>query len=240
MLNAKRALQLALAVVIATAAAALATTTSHASGQASHATEPSSVKIDNPYFPLVPGTTNIYTGIKDGQKAMEFFEVTGKTKKILGVTTRVVRDRLYLGGFLFEDTVDWFAQDKAGTVWYYGEATRTLDHSGHVVSTEGSFLAGVNGARQGIFMPARLVIGTEYQQEFAKGHAEDHFKIINLSAKVTVPAGTFKNTLLTHEWTPLEPTVLSEKNFAKGIGTVNEHDTKGSDEHLELLTVLHG
>jgi hypothetical protein len=245
MLKAERAYQVVLAMLVAVAATVVAASAARASGQAQLRLGPSDQtgfvqKIDNPYFPLAPGTTDVYTGSKDRKKALEFFEVTNKTKMILGVACTTIHDRLYLDGFLAEDTWDWYAQDRAGTVWYFGEATKELDPAGHVISTEGSFQAGLNGARQGIFMPARPVAGTTYQQEFYKGHAEDHFKILNLSSSVTVPAGTFQKTLLTSEWTPLEPAVLSEKNFARGIGTVAERDIKGSNEHLELAAVLHG
>lgn len=88
-------------------------------------------------------------------------------------------------------------------------------------------------------MPAHPVVGATYQQEFYKGHAEDRFKILSLSDTVKIPAGTFKNTMLTAEWTPLEPTVRGGKIYARGIGNIREFDLKGGNEHLELVTVLH-
>lgn len=196
-------------------------------------------KIDNPYFPLIPGTTSTYSGKKDKKNAVDIVEVTNNTKKILGVACREVHDRLYLNGALAEETLDWYAQDRAGTVWYFGEATRTLNPAGRVVSTEESFRAGVNGARPGIMMPAHPTVGATYQQEYYKGHAEDHFKVMSMSANVTVPAGSYKDTLLTNEWTPLEPGALSGKNYARGVGTIREFDIRGGDEHLELVTIRH-
>ncbi|MGI8615057.1 MAG: hypothetical protein ACR2KL_14115, partial [Nocardioidaceae bacterium] len=198
-----------------------------------------STDIDNPYFPLRPGTTNVYTGEKDGKSAYETHFVTDQTELIIGVSTRVVLDRLYLDGYLAEDTQDWYTQDSLGNVWYFGEDTRTLDRFGHVLSREGSFRAGVDGALPGIFMPAHPRVGQTFQQEFYPGQAEDRAVVLSLDATVTVPAGTFRNTLQTREWTPLEPGVRSDKNFAVGIGTVKEIDVVGGDEHLELLVVLH-
>src|SRR5207244_1957123 len=87
-------------------------------------------QIDNPYFPLAPGTTYQYTGSKDDRAAVDLFTVTDQTKVILGVTTRVIHDRLYLDGVLAEETFDWFAQDDEGTVWYFGEDTKQLDAQG--------------------------------------------------------------------------------------------------------------
>jgi hypothetical protein len=230
---------------LAVAAAAVPLWTSPATGQPAPAQSAPSQggfarEIDNPYFPLTPGTTNIYTGARDGKTALEIFEVTHLTKKILGVQTRVVHDRLFLNNSLAEDTLDWFAQDRAGTVWYFGEATRTLDPAGHVISTDGSFQAGVGGARQGIFMPAHPRVGATYQQEFFTGHAEDRFTILSLSATVKVPAGRFTKAMLTNEFTPLEPDVRSAKNYVRGIGTVREFDTRGGNEHLDLVAVVHG
>src|SRR5689334_22566742 len=111
-------------------------------------------KIDNPYFPLKPGTTFIYRGETDGTPTRDVMTVTHQTKEILGVTTTVVHDRVYEDGVLTEDTFDWYAQDEDGNVWYFGEDTKELDENGNVTSTEGSWEAGVNGAEPGIVMLA--------------------------------------------------------------------------------------
>jgi hypothetical protein len=196
--------------------------------------------VDNPWFPLKPGTTLTYTGVKDGKRARNVFQVTHRTEKIEGVRATVIRDRLYLDGKLGEDTTDWYAQDKRGDVVYLGESTRKLDANGRLTDTEGSWKTGVNGARPGIFMPAHPKVGQTFRQEFFKGHAEDHFKILSMRASVRVPALSSKHALKTEEWTPLEPDVISNKYYVRGIGTVREVDVKGSDEHLELVSVRRG
>ena len=137
-----------------------------------------STTIDNPFFPLVPNTTYVYVGTTEGSAARDEFAVTRRTKMILGVTCREVRDRGYVDGVLEEDTLDWFAQDKGGNVWYFGEDTKELDANGNVISTEGSWQAGVNGAQPGIVMEADPHVGDTYQQELSVGVAED---------KATVP-----------------------------------------------------
>lgn len=102
--------------------------------------------VTNPLFPLTPGTTLVYSGIKDGKTALDLFAPSTRTKVIDGVTTRVVEDRLFLGGFLEERTSDYYAQDTCGNVWYFGEDTAELDRRGRVITTEGSFHAGIDGA----------------------------------------------------------------------------------------------
>jgi hypothetical protein len=211
-----------------------------ASGLAATPARPTPRPIDNPYFPLRPGTTYVYEGSRDGKRAVDVMTVTDDVKVIEGVPCVVVRDRTYLGGHLEERTEDWYAQDAAGAVHYYGEATAELDEHGHVVSTEGSWQAGVNGARAGVFMPAHPRVGQTGLQEFYKGHAEDHFQVLSLSASVSVPNGTYEHALLTKEWTPLEPGVIDHKYYAKGIGTVKEQTVKGGSELLVLDAVVHG
>src|SRR5207253_316772 len=131
-----------------------------------------------------------------------------KTKLIHGVRCTEIDDRLYLKGRLGERTKDWYAQDARGNVWYFGEATAELDQRGRVKSREGSWRAGVGGARAGIVMPAQPRIGQSMRQEFYKGHAEDHFQVLSVSTPVRVPYIASKRALLTKEWTPLEPGVI--------------------------------
>jgi hypothetical protein len=186
----------------------------------------------NPWFPLRPGTVYVYTGVRDGKPARDVLTVTHQTKRINGAPCVVVRDRLFLQGRLAERTTDWYTQDAQGNVWYYGEDTAELDSRGRVVSTEGSWQAGVDGAVPGIFMPAQPRVGASYRQEFYKGHAEDHFRIIGLFSAIGQ-----KNALLTQEWTPLEPGVLDHKLYVRGVGTVLEQSVKGGNERLELVSL---
>jgi hypothetical protein len=197
-------------------------------------------RVDNPWFPLTPGTTLIYRGVKDGEPTRDVVTVTNRTKLIQGVRCTVVRDLLYLNGKLAERTSDWYAQDAKGNVWYYGEATAELDPKGRVKSTEGSWQSGVHGARAGMFMPAQPRVGQSFRQEYFKGQAEDHFQILSLNASVKVPYTSSKHALLTKEWTPLEPDVLDHKLYVRGIGNVKEQTVKGPNERLVLVAVRRG
>jgi hypothetical protein len=191
--------------------------------------------VDNPWFPLQPGTTRIFTGTKDGRAARDVYRVTTATKVVGGVPTRVVDDQLFLDGQLEETTSDFYTQDKSGAVWYFGEDTKELDAKGKVVSTKGSWLTGVDGAQPGIFMEPDPVPGHRHRQEYLKGQAEDFFQVVDLHSSVTVPYGTVRDALLTKEWTPLEPGVLDHKYYARGIGQVQEISIKGPTEELDLV-----
>jgi hypothetical protein len=194
-------------------------------------------QVDNPWFPLPPGTVSVYRGMKDGQAARDVFTVSRETKVIEGVRATAIDDRLYLRGRLAERTTDWYAQDKLGNVWYLGERTATLDAAGKVKSTDGSWQAGVDGARAGIYMPAHPKVGQSGQQEFYKGHAEDRYEVLSLSAHVHTPAASSRRALRTRETTALEPGVIDEKLYVRGIGTAREQSVKGDHERLVLTSI---
>jgi hypothetical protein len=200
------------------------------SGSAAAADRPGfTAKVDNPWFPLTPGTTYHYTGVKDGKRSRDVMTVTRRVTTIDGAPCVAVHDVLYLAGRLEEKTTDWYSQDGAGNVWYFGESTEELAPDGHVTSREGSWRAGVHGAKPGIFMFAQPQVGHGARQEFYEGHAEDHFQVLSVR----------KTTLLTKEWTPLEPGVIDHKLYKRGVGTVLEQTIKGGDERNTLVSVTH-
>jgi hypothetical protein len=198
-------------------------------------------RVDNPWFPLKPGSTYVYRGRKDGDATREQVAVFTATKTILGVRATVVGDKLYArrGGrwSIAERTRDWYAQDRPGNVWYLGEATAEIGPGGAVVSREGSWQAGVDGARAGIFMPSHPHRGQSGIQEMYAGEAEDRFRVLSLSASVRTPAASSDRALLTREWTPLEPGVVDHKLYVRGIGTVREETVQGGDELNELVAM---
>jgi hypothetical protein len=197
-----------------------------------------SPNVTNGLFPLTPGTTLVYTGTKDGKQALDLFATTSRTRVIDGVTTRVVEDRLYLNNRLHERTSDYYAQDRCGNVWYFGEDTAELDRHGNVTSTEGSFHAGVDGAEPGVFMQANPQVDRKFRQEWYQGHAEDQFSVIDRSTPVTVPYGSFDHALRTRELTVLEPAVLDNKYYVEGIGEVAEVSVQGPHEVLRLVEII--
>ena len=193
--------------------------------------------VDNEYLPMVPGTTFVYEGeTEDGLEHNEVY-VTHETKEILGVTCTVVRDKVWVEGELAEDTLDWFAQDEDGNIWYFGEYSEEYEN-GEVVSTEGSWEAGVDGAEPGILMPANPRPGDSYQQEYYEDVAEDMAKVLRLNASASVPYGDFEDCLKTKEWTPLELGTVEHKYYASGVGLVLVVELKGGHVRIELIDIL--
>ena len=188
--------------------------------------------INNPLLPLIPGTTFVYVGGSESNVVT----VTHKTVVILGVTCVEVHDVVYSDGELIEDTLDWFAQDKAGNVSYFGENTHELEN-GLIVSLEGQWTAGVDGAKPGIVMEAHPKLGDFYRQEFLLGTAEDLAEVTGLNESVDVPAGHFDGCLKFRETTPLEPDAMEDKFYAPGIGLVREADPDGTTR-LELVQII--
>jgi hypothetical protein len=217
-------------LVVAVAGTALATATVALPSRA-HAADRGQVdpasfvnRIDNPWYPLAVGSTRVYRGVEGGTPSRDIVTVISGTKTILGVRCVVVHDNLYVDGRLAERTTDWFAQDRKGNVWYFGEATAELGR-GRVTTTKGSWQAGVDGARPGIVMPAHPRVGQVFRQEYLQGIAEDRFEILSLSTRVDVPYVSSRRALETKEWTPLEPGLTEQKYYVRGVGLVREGST---------------
>jgi hypothetical protein len=187
----------------------------------------------NPFFLLVPGYTRIY---KSGTETITV-AVTAETKVIEGVTCAVIHDVVEDNGRVIEDTYDWYAQDKDGNVWYFGEATQAFKNG--TSSTKGSWEAGVDGAKPGVVMwtSSTAKIGEAYRQEYYAGHAEDMGKVLSLTESATTPAASCDGTcLLTEDTTPLEPDVLERKYYAPGVGFILEIKPK-TGAKVELVEV---
>jgi len=190
--------------------------------------------VTNPFFPLTPGSTRFYES-SDGAET-NTVEVLSETRTILGISTTIVHDQVFDDGELIEDTFDWYAQDSEGNVWYLGEDSKELEN-GQVVSTEGSWEAGVDGAQAGIVMWADPAahIGEEYRQEFAEGEAEDVAKVVAAGESVTVPFGSFSGCIRTEDRNPLESGSTENKVYCPDVGTVLEFPVESPTERTELV-----
>jgi hypothetical protein len=190
--------------------------------------------IDNPYLPYPSGASWTYEGTEDGETEQVKVTVTPQHKEIMGISATVVRDTVTVDGEVVEDTYDWFAQDRDGNVWYLGEDSTEFEN-GKAVSTKGSWEAGVDGALPGIVMQAHPEVGQAYRQEYYVGEAEDLAEVGGLDATESVPFGDFDQLLVIKEWNPLEPDVVEEKYFARGVGLVLEVKTEGGEGRGELI-----
>ena len=185
----------------------------------------------NPYFPLVPGTTRVF---KSGGE-IETVKVTDQTKMIQGVKTIIVEDEVAdeCSGKVTEKTQDFFAQMIDATVWYFGEITQSISENG-LISTDGSFLAGVDGAKAGIIMKATPQVGDVYRQEFSLGEAEDAAEVTSTTGtESTHGASCSGNCVVTRDFTPLEPGGDEQKFYAPGVGVFLEIDSTGARNELQ-------
>jgi hypothetical protein len=195
-------------------------------------------QVDNPYFPLAPGTTFLYRGQEDNEPETDVVNVTHQTKTILGIQATVVADLVTQNGAPTEFTNDWYAQDNVGNVWYLGE--QVFDFvNGHWVPASDSWESGVDGAQPGIIMEAHPAAGDVYAQEHYPGHAMDMAKTATTDDTRTVPYGTFDHVLKSWECTPLEPLVRDLKYYAPKVGEIQEATVTGGSANLVLVSVTH-
>ena len=198
-------------------------------------------RIDNPYWPMRKGSRWVYRETdNEGAKQRVVVTVTRRTKLIAnGVRARVVRDIVTEKGVPVEVTSDYYAQDRAGNIWYLGEATTEYEN-GKPVSTEGSFEAGVDGAQAGVIMPAKPRVGLAYREEYYKGHAEDKARIVSLREQAGVPFGHFTRVLMTRNTNPLEPKSVEFKFYARGVGPVLAIGVSGGSDREDLVSFRKG
>jgi hypothetical protein len=200
-------------------------------------------RIDNPYWPMSPGTRWVYRETDTtGARRDVTITVTDETRTIAnGITARVVRDLVTEAGAVVEATDDWYAQDGDGNIWYLGEATAEYEN-GQVVSRAGSFEAGVDGAQPGVAMPADPQPGMSYRQEYYAGQAEDNAAVVTVGEEhVEVPYGYFDtDVLMTRDLVPLEPHVQELKFYARGIGPLLSVHTDGAGGRAELVQFTRG
>jgi hypothetical protein len=194
--------------------------------------------VDNPYFPLKPGTGFHFKGVRGKTPQLDDAVVISRTVTILGVKCTVVRDTVSEHGRPIERTFDFYAQDKQGNVWYMGEDAFELKN-GKFAKASDSWRGGVDGAKPGVIMLAHPRAGVSYRQEYyPPGEALDQAHVLGYSASVKVPYGTFKHVLVTSDFSPLEPQT-EHKFYAAGIGEISEKVVKGHHEAFELVSVTH-
>jgi hypothetical protein len=207
------------------------------------------LNIDNPYFPLVAGTTFTYeANTKDGCE-VDVVVVTNDTRVIDGVTTRVVHDSIFDGetcttapSALTEDTFDHYAQDVSGNVWYFGEDTFDCEGASNCSPGEGAWIAGVNGAVPGIIMLANPRSGDTYRQEFSPGIAEDQATVtaVGITARLRrddALQSSFTNCIVTKEFTVLEKGSIGSKTYCPNVGVVIDIDHHGPIVRSELVAI---
>jgi hypothetical protein len=193
-------------------------------------------RVTNSYFPLRPGDLYTYKGNRKRVPVVDTVYVTTNPRTIDGVNVVEVRDQVSEGGIPTEDTLDWYAQDNQGNVWYFGEYTTQLPAGTHT----GSWTAGVDGAQPGYIMEAAPpTVGDTYCQENAPGIAEDAGQVVSITASRSVPYNSYSgNVVQTKDYSLIEP--HSEyKFYGPGVGLLEAIALNGGNEDLQLYSLEH-
>jgi hypothetical protein len=187
--------------------------------------------ITNPWLPFHSGAHWTYRGLQE-EPVTSRAEVLLRHRRIDGVRVTIVRDvTRTASGELVERTFDWYAQDSRGRVWYFGEFT--TDSEG---SHEGSWTAGVGGAKPGIVATPDPFVGEQHYQEHAPAQgALDQYLVSDLDARVRTPALTrLHGVLRTLEFTTVEPGIVETKLYVRGVGLVKERSLLGEHDYMVL------
>ena len=193
--------------------------------------------IDNPLFPLSSLAPKVFEGEEPDPDTGELIQtrlestVLPDTDTVAGVEVLVLEEKDYENGELVERTLDYFAQHKDGSVWYFGERVDGYE-GGKVVGHEGQWLAGEGDNQPGIYMPAQPSVGMTFEQEKAPGVAEDRSKVVATDQTVTTPAGAFSGCIKTEDFSPLD-NMAEQKFYCPDVGLVREEPPGG---HLDLVS----
>lgn len=192
--------------------------------------------ITNEYFSLPVGKKMVYEAeTADGLERTEI-EIESGTKNILGVEALTYRDRVFVEGVLVEDTRDYLAQDKEGNVWYFGEEVDNYE-DGVLKDHEGSFMAGEDGAKPGIWIKAEQIVGDSYRQEYYPGEAEDIREVVAVDQTVTTELATYTGCVQTFDWTPLDLESREHKYHCPEVGALVLTEDLVTGERAELIEV---
>ncbi len=192
--------------------------------------------VDNPYFPLKPGTRWSYRGSdKEGTKSTSEVTVPGRTRKVAGITATALVDRSTEDGKLLEVATEWYAQDKDGNVWYLGEDVKDLE-----VGETTSSLVGQDPLQPGVTMLGKPIPGSCHRLSYEKGESADRLNVLSASRRVSVPAGRYTKVVQLKQTTPLEPDLIEYRYYARGVGLVLVQAQSGERERVELVRFTPG
>jgi hypothetical protein len=181
-------------------------------------------KVDHPLVPLDSVRSTRFKGREGDTKTAVVTRVLERTRLVAGVRVTIVDVREFEDGELVEHTEDYYAQDREGTVWYFGETVDDIE-DGKVVGHEGQWYAGRNGAKPGEFMPAEPKVGQRFEQERAPGVAEDRSQVEAVGVHVELAGGRFDDCIKTKDFAPLDKRT-ELKIYCPGVGLVREQAPK--------------
>lgn len=197
----------------------------------------------NPYFSLNPGDQLTLEGEDDGEELKVEITVENQTRRInfttpngtaMSVLARVVTERETVDGEVVEISRNWFSRCRqTNDVFYFGESVDIYEN-GQVVRHDGSWEAGTGGARPGIIIPARFLLGSRYFQEIAPGVALDRAENVDMGFSFKGAGRTFRNCVAVEETSTLDgPGHVSEKVYCPGVGLVMDNEAVLTDFHRD-------
>jgi hypothetical protein len=193
-----------------------------------------SAKVDHPLFSLVSVRSQTFEGSERDPKTGEVTKtrmekrVLDQTETVGGVEVTALEVKEYEDDELVERTLDYFAQHRDGSVWYFGERIDDYE-DGKVKGHEGQWLAGEGNAAPGMYLPAEPAVGQTFAQEQAPGVAEDRSTILATGAEVTTPAGHFTGCIRVKDFAPLSNTE-EFKFYCPKVGIVREEEPNATSD----------
>jgi hypothetical protein len=186
--------------------------------------------VENPYFPIQPGTVWVYEGTEEGGFRHEEMRVLEEPRLIWGIACTGIREERFQDGDLAEVTTEWFAEDRRGNVWKFGEESIEFEGAGFE-RTADSWVVGEGDAVPWMMISARPAVGESYAGYRPGG--QDLMLVESISASVLTQAGAFVNCLQILE-NPADPEDQDIILYAAGVGRVQEISTSG---RIELVSI---
>ncbi len=194
-------------------------------------------RVDNPWFPLAPGTRWTYRRYTVSGSQVLVATALARPHPVVGVATTAVRWQVHRpGGGVRTVAVRWYAEDLAGNVWWFGQR---LAHTGIRVDelARRSWQAGRDGALAGLVVSAAPRLGDGYANGSVHGVVERRSTVTSLDATVAVPRRTYRDTLLLRDASGRTPTRTAQSFFARGVGLVEQQTTDSASSDLSLVRV---
>ena len=184
----------------------------------------------NDYYPLDIGLQVVLEGEEDGETIRVERTVLADTEIVAGVETHVLEHRQLVDGELFEVARNFYVESNDGTVCYFGEDVEFYE-DGELVGMQGTWRAGVDGAKPGIIMPSSPNVGDGYFQELALGNATDMGLVSDVGVSRTINDVAYRDLVVIQDSNPMETCVAEEeKVYAPGIGEI-------VDDVLDVVSV---
>jgi hypothetical protein len=185
-----------------------------------------STSVTNPLFPISDLRSAILNGHVDG-KVFHTETTLLPFQKLIewtpGQCVRVLTSQYmaFLGGRLQETAIDLYAQADDGSVWYLGETVSDYATNGLVLTTEGTWQAGIDGPFA-MIMPSNPQVGDVNRAENIPGNSFEEVHVTKVDQTFDGPSGPVSGGIIALEIHQDAPP--SNKLFAPGYGEFLSRD----------------